>query len=626
MSQISRLRNAEIANGNLINADDIAAELNQLVTESNAQDTRIGTVESGAFTQSGTLTTTNSLVTNGIAERTADAGVTVDGTPIRNGYLNVQAISATVSTIDTSVDVITTAAAHGFATGDALKVRAVIGATLPGGLSGATTYYAKVLTATTLSLATTAAAAVAGTPVVDLSSTGSGTIHLIGTPATVKEGDLFADATGLKTVLAGSSVKVLTTADVLTPTGYHGSAAPVYASSTTFSMAFIRERDGNDASTIAKTSATTVDISTVGLNGLAQSDVLGGTVSTMPALTISAVNATTDVITFSASHGMTTGQPIVFKGTVPAGVSVGTVYWINNQSSTTVTLYNSAANAIAGTGTGKIDIPATTTGATTDSTYIIGNSTTFNTAGINQFKVGDVIAVTSGEIRKVTSVISDTLLTVSLATTSNLNNVTYKRGGKAASTSGSGSHYCLYAISDGTTPGLILSPRNVAGGDTLVDLPTGYTVSRQLAFGVSLDNAGNLVSFRVGSGWPNRPRIILTQSEAAAGYYQLVSSFAVTSFTTFNANPIIPPLSRLMDIDIAAAGSGAAQTTFYMRETGSGLSTGRMVTEQAGSTYFVTNALSEVPINGTQQIDFKANGTSTPINVWISGYTITEVN
>ncbi|MHA4892987.1 hypothetical protein, partial [Enterococcus faecium] len=88
--------------------------------------------------------------------------------------------------------------------------------------------------------------------------------------------------------------------------------------------------------------------------------------------------------------------------------------------------------------------------------------------------------------------------------TSTESSVTAKRGGKAPNT-----HYLLYAISDGTTPGLLLSMRNVAGGDTLVDLPSGYTASRQQAFAVRLDPAGNLLPFLVGDGWPDRPVVEL---------------------------------------------------------------------------------------------------------------------
>lgn len=56
MSQISRLKDAEITNGNLINADDLDAEFNELYSESNSQDTRIDSLESGAMTISGNKT------------------------------------------------------------------------------------------------------------------------------------------------------------------------------------------------------------------------------------------------------------------------------------------------------------------------------------------------------------------------------------------------------------------------------------------------------------------------------------------------------------------------------------------------------------------------------------------
>lgn len=56
MAQISRLHAAEIANGEIIDADDLDDEFNQLVNESNLQDTRITAIESGTSTLSGTYT------------------------------------------------------------------------------------------------------------------------------------------------------------------------------------------------------------------------------------------------------------------------------------------------------------------------------------------------------------------------------------------------------------------------------------------------------------------------------------------------------------------------------------------------------------------------------------------
>jgi hypothetical protein len=56
MAQIARLKDAEITNGNIINADDLDAEFNQIISESNGQDTRLTTIESGAFSKSGVMT------------------------------------------------------------------------------------------------------------------------------------------------------------------------------------------------------------------------------------------------------------------------------------------------------------------------------------------------------------------------------------------------------------------------------------------------------------------------------------------------------------------------------------------------------------------------------------------
>lgn len=63
------------------------------------------------------------------------------------------------------------------------------------------------------------------------------------------------------------------------PTKFHGTARPVYASASTFTVASLSERDSTDAQNISKTSSTTVDISTTGINGVAQSANLGGTIA-----------------------------------------------------------------------------------------------------------------------------------------------------------------------------------------------------------------------------------------------------------------------------------------------------------------------------------------------------------
>lgn len=81
MSQIARLRSAQITNGSIIDADDLNAEINQLVNESNTQDTRITALESGDVTISGVKSFSNTagIKTNTITERSSGSGVTIVG-------------------------------------------------------------------------------------------------------------------------------------------------------------------------------------------------------------------------------------------------------------------------------------------------------------------------------------------------------------------------------------------------------------------------------------------------------------------------------------------------------------------------------------------------------------------
>ena len=99
MAQISRLRSAEIADGNLIAADDIGAELDQLVSESNSQDTRISAVETNTFTSQKTFNA--GLRTDTIDEKTAAAGVTVDSVLLKDGMVTL----AGLPTVDGQIGV-----------------------------------------------------------------------------------------------------------------------------------------------------------------------------------------------------------------------------------------------------------------------------------------------------------------------------------------------------------------------------------------------------------------------------------------------------------------------------------------------------------------------------------------
>ncbi len=89
MSQLSRLKDSEISNGNLINADDLDSEFNQLVSESNDQDDRLTDIESNPMTINGVKTFSSSPKTDAIEERTADNGIDIDGVTLRDSSVKI---------------------------------------------------------------------------------------------------------------------------------------------------------------------------------------------------------------------------------------------------------------------------------------------------------------------------------------------------------------------------------------------------------------------------------------------------------------------------------------------------------------------------------------------------------
>ncbi|WMU93393.1 hypothetical protein EMOOHJMP_00200 [Microcystis phage MaAM05] len=97
MTQISRLKQAEIANGNLINADDLDSEFNQLVTESNSQDTRLTSVESGNITLGGTKSFSGTVKADTLEERTPDAGVSIETVLLKDGAIRLAQVPGFVA-------------------------------------------------------------------------------------------------------------------------------------------------------------------------------------------------------------------------------------------------------------------------------------------------------------------------------------------------------------------------------------------------------------------------------------------------------------------------------------------------------------------------------------------------
>lgn len=85
--------------------------------------------------------------------------------------------TATISSINTSTEVITTTANHGWVDGTRVRM-SVTGGALPTGISSSTDYYVDSLSSTTLSLYPTLADCLAGTNKIGFSDTGTGVLTL----------------------------------------------------------------------------------------------------------------------------------------------------------------------------------------------------------------------------------------------------------------------------------------------------------------------------------------------------------------------------------------------------------------------------------------------------------------
>ncbi len=406
MSQISRLHEAQIANGNIINADDLNDEFNQLVNESNNQDTRLSTIESGNITLSGVKT-----------------------------FSSIPVLPAT-------------------------------------------------------------------------------------DPATENEAVRKAYVDSLKTYFE-SAVQGL----IITP-------PPTYENTSTLSLGPFSVSGGNEM--IVKSTPTTVNIASSGLNGTAQSDNLAGTVS-----------------------------------------------------------------------------------VTSGSAAVNGTDTHFTT----DFQVGDVIAVSGAQNRRITAIASDTSLMVESNFTATVSGANYKRGGEAPST-----WYYLYAITDGITPGLILSTRNGAGGETLLDLPTGYEDTRQLPFAVRNDASANFLPWLVANGWPDRPLIKFTNlflghTNTPPATAVLNASSGATTYTDVDCSAFIPKIARIGYFNVLF--SRAVTSYHYVRPNG--------VTSDVEG--FMTTSDSSIAqrnlfmdTDASQVIEYKAGTTSVISAIAVAGFVITEVH
>lgn len=85
---------------------------------------------------------------------------------------------------------------------------------------------------------------------------------------------------------------------------------------------------------------------------------------------ITAVNTTTDTVTWSTPHKKKNGDPVMTQGAGIAGLTNGTLVFANCPTATTMKFYDTRANAVAGGAGGLVNLTAgiTTTGSITNGT------------------------------------------------------------------------------------------------------------------------------------------------------------------------------------------------------------------------------------------------------------------
>lgn len=195
-------------------------------------------------------------------------------------------------------------------TGDTVTgTTSVSGSTVTGNtVTGTTSVSGGTVSATTaMTCATlTASTSVSITGKTENSLPVFGASGLIDEAGPLADGQLLVGITGsapvAATITAGTGISVTNSAGSIeivnlggTPTSYYTSANPVYATAATYTVASFFVRNSDDDGDISKDTSTTLDVSTTGLNGVAVSDVLTGTISASgTAVTGTSTTFTTD--------------------------------------------------------------------------------------------------------------------------------------------------------------------------------------------------------------------------------------------------------------------------------------------------------------------------------------------
>jgi len=251
-------------------------------------------------------------------------------------------------------------------------------------------------------------------------------------------------------------------------------------------------------------------------------------------------------------------------------------------------------------------------------TAVTGVGTSF----LTDFLAGQVIYA-GGEGRVVQSITNDLALTLVSAPYTPWSGATYKRGGEAPDI-----ELHLYAISDktGESASLALSNMNVAAGDTLLDLPAGYTKYAQLPFSLINDTDQDIYPFKV-VGW-SRFRGEIHYNIHFSGYNTTVGETNVLDagtdaiFTDIDLSAFIPETSREAKLKANANSSSAG--TVHFRENGDSSDGLAWSNTNTGSVSNLYEFIFFLPTDSSQIIEYKRTA-GAAVDVSVLGYVVDQV-
>lgn len=184
--------------------------------------------------------------------------------------------------------------------------------------------------------------------------------------------------------------------------------------------------------------------------------------------------------------------------------------------------------------------------------------------------------------------------------------------------------YYLYAVTDGTTVGLLASTVNESVTGSISAVNFAYTRKRQFKFAFKTDGSAHILPYTINGGWPLMPKIqyLLDQSTGttASGATIVLSAGTATTFTSVPCAGFVPPIARRVGLILKGLVSGSS-CAMNLRPTGSSLTNGISVEIPYGPGL----ARVEVPTDASQSVDYKKSG-GMAIYLEVEYYIVTEVS